>query len=92
MAKIKLASPKEIFAALQQFGPPDATTPLYPIPASHKANWDDADFACQHIALKGSEAGGDGYYERMIEGVGRVLFCEACNKHFNHKAAAAGGK
>lgn len=81
--------PGKLGDLLTRLGPPDATTPLYRIPASNKADWDNADFACQHIALNGAEAGGDGYYERRIEGVGRALFCEACNKNFS-KAAGAG--
>jgi len=65
---------------------------MYLIPASHKADLDDADLACVHIASKGlGKGGGVRVVKYFHADEQKLAVCQACSQAIGmNKAAGAG--
>jgi len=83
-------APKQLTDEVVPFGQSDIGLGMYLVPASHRADLDDADLACVHIAEKGL-GGRDGvktvqYFHADYQ---KLAVCQACGQAIAATKAAA---
>ena len=66
--------------AITQFNAPATGLGMYLIPASHKADLDDADLAYIHIARKGLGSGGVRVVKYFHADEQKLAVCQACSQ------------